>query len=112
MSANAPEPMQIIRTGDHTTARFARLTSLNEYYADQIGTQLMALADPAGTKFVTLDLGNVEYLTSTILGHLVALHKRLVGVGGRLSLDHVRPEVQDILRVTQLDQVLDIHPVS
>jgi anti-anti-sigma factor len=112
MSANAPEPMEVTRTGDRATARFASLTSLNEYFADQIGKQLMALADAPGTRFVTLDLGNVEYVTSTILGHLVALHKRLQGAGGRLTLTNVRPAVTDILRVTQLDQVLDLRPAG
>ena len=112
MATNAPEPMEVTRDGDRTTARFARLTSLNEYHADQVGEQLLALADPPGTRFVTLDLGNVEYVTSTILGHLVALNKRLKGAGGRLTLDHVRPAVLDILRVTQLDQVIDTRPAG
>jgi anti-anti-sigma factor len=108
MSMNSPEPLSVTRDGDRTTARFARLTSLNEYHADLIGKQLMALADAPGTKFITLDLGNVEYVTSTVLGHLVALNKRLQTAGGRLTLDNVRPAVKDILKVTLLDQVLDI----
>jgi anti-anti-sigma factor len=112
MAVNAPEPLEVTRDGDRTAARFARLTSLNEYYADQVGKQLLALADPPGTKFVALDLGNVEYVTSTILGHLVALHKRLHAAGGRLTLENVRPAVRDILRVTQLDQVLDARPAG
>jgi anti-anti-sigma factor len=110
MATNAPEPLDVTRDGDRTTARFANLTSLNEYHADQIGKQLMALADGAGTRFVVLDLENVEYVTSTILGHLVALNKRLQAAGGRLTLDNVRPAVRDILRVTLLDQVLDLRP--
>ena len=112
MATNAPEPMEVTRNGDRTTARFANLTSLNEYFADQLGKQLLALADAPGTRFVTLDLGNVEYVTSTVLGHLVALHKRLQTSGGRLSLDNVRPAVQEILRVTQLDQVLGVRPAG
>jgi anti-anti-sigma factor len=108
MSTNAPEPLDVTHDGDRSTARFAKLTSLNEYHADLIGKQLLALADVPGTKFITLDLGNVEYVTSTVLGHLVALNKRLHGNGGRLTLDNVRPAVKDILRVTLLDQVLDI----
>jgi anti-anti-sigma factor len=110
MASNAPEPLEVSRTGDRAVARFGRLTSLNEYHADLVGKQLLALADAPGSRFVTLDLGNVEYVTSTILGHLVALHKRLQGAGGRLTLAGVRPAVQDILRVTQLDQVLDLKP--
>lgn len=112
MATNAPEPMEVTRNGDRTTARFAHLTSLNEYFADQVGKQLLALADAPGTRFVTLDLGNVEYVTSTVLGHLVALHKRLQTSGGRLSLDNVRPAVQEILRVTQLDHVLGVRPAG
>jgi anti-anti-sigma factor len=112
MATNAPEPLEVTRSGDRTIARFVRLTSLNEYHADLVGKQLLALADAPGTRFVTLDLGNVEYVTSTILGHLVALHKRLQGAGGRLTLAGVRPAVQDILRVTQLDQVLDLKPAG
>jgi anti-anti-sigma factor len=112
MATNAPEPLEVTRTGDRTVARFVRLTSLNEYHADLVGKQLLALADGPGTKFVTLELGNVEYVTSTVLGHLVALHKRLQGAGGRLTLAGIRPAVQDILRVTQLDQVLDLKPAG
>jgi anti-anti-sigma factor len=112
MAAEVPAPLEVSRDGDRTVARFARLTSLNEYHADLVGKQLLALADPPGTRFVALDLGNVEYVTSTVLGHLVALHKRLQGTGGRLTLENVRSAVQDILRVTQLDQVLDLRPAG
>ena len=108
MAAEAPAPLEVTREADRTVARFARPTSLNEYHADLIGKQLLALADPPGTRFVTLDLGNVEYVTSTVLGHLVGLHKRLHSTGGRLSLENVRPAVRDILRVTMLDQVLGL----
>jgi anti-sigma B factor antagonist len=107
MATDAPASLDITRDGDRTTARFAHTTSLNEYHADLIGKQLLALADAPGTRFVTLDLANVEYLTSTVLGHLVGLHRRLLTAGGRLTLENLRPEVQEILRVTQLDQVLD-----
>ena len=47
MSTNAPEPLDVTRSGDRTTARFAHLTSLNEYHADQIGKQVdRLLASP------------------------------------------------------------------
>lgn len=110
MAADAPASIQVTHDGDRVTARFDRMTSLNEYHADQIGKQLLALADGPDVRFVILDLANVEYVTSTVLGHLVGLHKRLQPVGGRLTLVNVRPAVQEILRVTLLDQVLDARP--
>ena len=107
MATNAPAPLEFTRNGDRTSARFAHPTSLNEYEADQIGKQLLTLADGPGTRFVTLDMTNVQYLTSTVLGHLVGLHKRLQAAGGRLTLENVPPGIKDILRVTMLDHLLD-----
>jgi len=113
MPTDAHEPrLEISADGDRTVVRFVNCTSLNEYNADQIGKQLLALGDGQQGRKVTLNLEPIEYLTSTVLGHLVALHKRLAMSGGRLSIDHARPTVRNILHVTMLDQVLDIRPTA
>jgi len=108
MPTDAHEPrLELSTEGDRTVVRFVNCSSLNEYNADQIGRKLVALGDGQGRKIV-LDLSPIEYLTSTVLGHLVALHKRLAVAGGRLTLENCRPTVRNILHVTLLDQVLDI----
>jgi anti-anti-sigma factor len=113
MLMDAHEPrLDISAEGDRTVVRFVDCTSLNEYNADQIGKQLLALGDgPPGRK-IALDLGPIEYLTSTVLGHLVALHKRLAVAGGRLTVENARPTVRNIFHITLLDQVMDIRPTG
>jgi len=109
MPTDANQPRLDISTdADRTVVHFVNCTSLNEFNADLIGKQLLALGDGQPGKKVTLDLGPIEYLTSTVLGHLVALHKRLAMVGGRLIIENARPTVRNIFHITILDQVLDI----
>jgi anti-sigma B factor antagonist len=109
MPTDAHEPrLDVSVEGDRTVVRFVNCTSLNEYNADRIGRQLVALGDGKPGKKVTLDLAPIDYLTSTVLGHLVALHKRLAVAGGQLILENCRPTVRNILDITLLDQVLDI----
>ena len=111
MAADAPEPcLDITRDGNTVVARFVDCTALNEYTAEQAGRQLMAVADGQPGQRLTLDLAPVEYLTSTVLSHLVRLHKRLLSTGGHLTVANPRPAVRDVFRVTLLDQVLDIQP--
>lgn len=107
MSTDPHDPrLEVQRDGDRTVVRFAPGSQLNEYTADQVGQRLTALADERGAGHLALDLGGVEYLTSTVLGHLVGLHKRLKAAGGRLTLENVRPAVAEVLRITLLDRVL------
>src|SRR5262245_66282337 len=101
MPTDANQPRLDLSTeADWTVVRFVNCSSLNEYNADLIGKQLLALGDGQPGKKVTLDLGPIEYLTSTVLGHLVALHKRLAMAGGRLTIENARPTVRNIFHIT------------
>jgi anti-sigma B factor antagonist len=111
MPADPNEPrLDVSPDGDRTVVRFVNCTSLNEYTSDRIGQLLANLGAKGPDRHVILDMSNIQYLTSTILGHLLVLHKRLAAGGGRLTLDNVVPAVRDVFRVTLLDQVLDIQP--
>jgi anti-sigma B factor antagonist len=55
-----------------------------------------------------LDLARVDFVTASGLGDLVALHKRLQAVGGRLTVCNVRSEALSVFRLTGLSQVLHI----
>jgi anti-anti-sigma factor len=113
MAADAPEPcLEITRDGNTVMARFVDCTALNEYTAELAGRQLLAVAESQPGQRVTLDLSQVEYLTSTVLSHLVRLHKRLLSSGGHLTVANPRPTVRDVFRVTMLDQVLDVQPAG
>ena len=67
-----------------------------------------ALRFQAGWPELHLDLGRLEYLTSTGLALFVTLHQRVRAAGARLSLHNVREPVYDLFAITHLTTILDI----
>jgi anti-anti-sigma factor len=95
--------------GDVTLVRFARRSILQDDEAQVLGGQLLGLAeDPSCRKFV-INFADVEALSSTVVGKLFALHRRLVAAGGRLALCNVRPELLEVFEVLKLSRVLNLY---
>lgn len=59
---------------------------------------------------VVIDLGNVEYLSSAGLGHLVGLLKRARGRESILKLCGLREAILELFEVMKLTKIFDIHP--
>jgi anti-anti-sigma factor len=113
MSTDSRDPrLEVNNLSDRTVIRFLNCTNLNEFTSDRVGQLLAGVPLDKCQNHVVLDLDLIQYLTSTILGHLIVLHKRVATRGGRLSLENVKPAVRDVFRVTLLDQVLNIQPSS
>ncbi len=81
---------------------------LGEEEIQAIGGELSAIADGLDHGQLTLDLGQVRFLTSTALGTFMALHRRLGDRGGQLVLANVTDIVYEVFEVTCLNHVLDI----
>jgi anti-sigma B factor antagonist len=63
---------------------------------------------PNTTKIV-LNLGDVNYIDSGGLGTLVALHTTAHNAGGTIKLANLTKRVGDLLQVTKLLTVFDVH---
>jgi anti-sigma B factor antagonist len=66
-----------------------------------------ALAD--GAKRVVLNLGEVTYIDSGGLGTLVALHTTAHNAGASIKLANLTKRVGDLLQVTKLLTVFEVH---
>jgi anti-sigma B factor antagonist len=100
-------PLRVEEFEDVTLVRLVT-KDLGEDHIQAVGGELSALADRLAHGRLTLDLSEVHYLTSTALGMLVALHKRLLARRGHLALTNVADIVFEVFAVTRLDRVLDI----
>ncbi len=91
-------------------ATVVKLTTdqLGEAEIQAVGKKLFGVADRLGSSTLILDLARVDFLTSTALGKLVGLNKRVRAGGGRLVLVNVRDLVREVFAVTCLDRVLDV----
>src|SRR5271170_1902584 len=58
---------------------------------------------------IVLNLGEVNYIDSGGLGTLVALHITAKNAGGTIKLTKITKRVGDLLQVTKLLTVFDVH---
>lgn len=75
----------------------------------EVGDELYGLVDQQGCTRLLLDLGNVKYMASSMLGKMIGLKRKIEQAGGRLRLCNVGPLLRDALSVAQLDRILEIH---
>jgi anti-anti-sigma factor len=71
-------------------------------------SEILDLLNGPGIKNVILDFGNTDYYGSTALGFFLKLLKKVKVRKGRMAFCNVSDHEQEILRVTNLDQLWPI----
>ena len=62
-----------------------------------------------GNKNVLLNLGDVSYIDSSGIGELVSSYTAVSNQGGSLKLLNLTKKVQDLLQITKLYTIFDVH---
>jgi anti-sigma B factor antagonist len=62
-----------------------------------------------GDKKLLLNLAGINYLDSTGLGELVAGYRFVKSQGGELKLLNLNKKISDLLQITKLYVVFDVH---
>ena len=62
-----------------------------------------------GYKNVLLNLGDVSYIDSSGIGELVSSYTAVSNQGGNLKLLNLTKKVQDLLQITKLYTIFDVH---
>jgi anti-sigma B factor antagonist len=62
-----------------------------------------------GDKKILLNLGDVSYIDSSGIGVLVAGYTSVTNAGGSLKLLGLTNRIQDLLQITKLYTVFDVH---
>ena len=75
---------------------------------DQLGQSLFQLVEQLGFRRVVIDLSRVPYVTSSVLGKLITLHRKLNRVEGRLLLCGLQETVQQVMQRSNLLEYFDI----
>jgi anti-sigma B factor antagonist len=66
------------------------------------------LADK-GQKYIVLNLSQLNYVDSSGIGELVKVHTTLQNQGGQLKLTNLSQRMLDLLQLTRLSSVFDVH---
>lgn len=62
-----------------------------------------------GNKKILLNLGDVSYIDSSGIGELVSGYTTVTNAGGSLKLLNLTKRVKDLLQITKLYTVFDVH---
>ncbi len=75
-------------------------TQLRQLIRDQLGK---------GSKNLLVNLGDVTYIDSSGIGELVSAFTAVSNQGGQLKLLNLTKKVHDLLQITKLYTVFDVH---
>ena len=104
----ANERLQISTEGNVTVARFTDHKILDEANIQQLGEELSELVTSGQHNKLLLNFERVEFLSSAALGKLISVKKKASQSETALKLCSIRPEIFEVFKITNLDQVFDI----
>lgn len=94
---------------DVTVVTFSDTTILDTLQVEQIGEQLYELVDQKACKKLVLDFSNVKLLSSSAIGVLITLKKKLDQIRGQVVLCGLRKDLMRVFKITRLDKMFKFH---
>ena len=98
----------IHNTPDETIVTFNDEQILEEEHIRELGDSIMRLVDDPKNQNIILDFSNVRFMSSSFLGLLVKIHKRICERNGHLKLCNIAKNIYKIFEITQLNKIFDI----
>jgi len=83
---------------------------LEEQQIRRLERSLLPIVRQNEQKQLVLNFANVQFMSSSFLGLLVKIHKRVIEMGGHLQLVNLDPKIHRVFEITQLVKVFDIVP--
>ena len=87
---------------DVAIARFTLAQLNDEENIEQVGHELFALVDQFGCRKIVMDLNGVEFVTSSVVGKMITLHRKLHRQQGMLVLCALGETVTRVLKTSRL----------
>ncbi len=95
-------PIAIARLEDEKILDETQLQSLE-------GSFLPLIDQNPGLQLV-IDFTKVKFLTSSVLGLLIRISKKVYEKEGALRLCAINPKIQEVFKITRLDKIFEIFP--
>ena len=92
---------------DVTVVSFRSNSIIDAATVEAIAQELYALVDKQARRKLVLDFEQVRFLSSQMLGTLVALQKKIKTIKGRYVIAGLRPELYKVFKITSLNKILE-----
>ncbi|MFW5692971.1 MAG: STAS domain-containing protein [Thermoguttaceae bacterium] len=100
--------IEVNEVGDVTVVRFRDRKLIEDIRIQELGQELFGLIDSENRDKLLLNFSQVEFLSSSALGKLITLDKKMKANGGSMKLSNIRPEIFEVFNITKLDRLFDI----
>lgn len=108
LSDHTSQYLIISENGDIASVQFKDKRLSDEDNIERIGRELFALTDQYGCRKVILDLDGLLMLTSSVLGKMITLHRKLHRNNGTLVLCNAGEHVTKILETSRLHDYFNV----
>ena len=92
---------------DVTVVSFRSSSIIDGVAVEAIAKEVYALVDEKARRKIILDFEQVKFLSSSMLGVLVALQKKTKAIKGRFIIAGLRPDLHKVFKITKLDKILE-----
>lgn len=105
-----PGKLQVTEESNVTVATFLEAAMLDETIIQQLGGELEKAVKGKEKINLVIDLSNVDYVSSAVLGRLVKIFKMVKELKGKMKLAGVKNNILQVFKITKLDKMFEIHP--
>jgi anti-sigma B factor antagonist len=74
-----------------------------------VGRELTALGKKAEEGLVLMNFGNVKYMSSAMLGKLIAFNKDCKKNEVKLKFSNISKDIMEVFTITRMDKLFQIH---
>lgn len=80
---------------------------IDESILEQLEKDILGLVDQTEEERVVIDFVPVQFMSSSMLGKLVKIHKKCKEYKAKLKLSGVSDEIREVFKITRLDKLFD-----
>ena len=104
-----PELIRVSRRDDIVQVDLLTPVLIGDDAIERMADEVAAVIDAESTPRIVMNFEQVKYISSTMLGTMIALHNRVVTRGGQFRLASLRERHQRLLALVRLDGLFEVH---
>ena len=97
------------QVGEVGVVNFLTSQVLDEMNVQQLGQELNDLVEKQYMVKMVINFSKIKFLSSAVLGKLIALNKKIAAQKGRLAFCDINNDIMEVFRITRLDKLIPIY---
>ena len=101
--------MVVTKQGDVGVVSFTTSRILDQSNVQQLGEEFDELVEKSRFGKLVVNFETINYMSSTVMGKLVSLNKKVKAAHGYLALCNIGPSISEIFKIMRFDKLFDIY---